>query len=487
MSLCLPNPIQIKNNEPLKEINEFINNIKSITQRYQSFEQIEQDIKMLMNKLESAILTESLEQYDIHTKVIIKDGKLYRHVLREEKTYCACAGKINVERSLYRGPDGTNICPLELQAGIIESAWTPSAARSAYYVTAQLSPYQGENLFKELDRFTPSKSSLDRLSRKIGVQWDSKHDEFFNRLSSEISIPEDAVCISASFDGIMLPMKTKKATKEKDNNAKPEETKEIENKDKENKKSTETKEQKSKPLYKEAACAAVCFYNDKGERLSTIRFGRMPEAKKKTLKNELSETIEQILTQKSDLTLVKLADGARDNWRYLGDTLRPGEGEEVLDFFHASEHLNKAIEAAYTKGSPKCISHFKKYRSLLKHDEIGVAKVIRNLRYLHNKFPRRKLILTELNYFKNNRRRMNYAQMAAKNYPIGSGVTEASCKTLVTQRLKCSGMRWDIAGGQGVLTARSLIQSKRFKAGWSLLAQSYTGEISLPENVVLLK
>ena len=118
----------------------------------------------------------------------------------------------------------------------------------------------------------------------------------------------------------------------------------------------------------------------------------MPEAKKKTLKSELSETIEQILTQKNDLTLVKLADGARDNWRYLGNTLRPGEGVEVLDFFHASEHLNKAIEAAYIKGSPKCISHFKKYRSLLKHDEIGVAKVIRNLRYLHNKFPRRKLI-----------------------------------------------------------------------------------------------
>jgi hypothetical protein len=485
MSLCLSDPVQIKNNEPLKEINEFINNIKSITKRYQSFEQIEQDIKMLMNKLESAILTESIQQYDIHTKLIVKDGKSYRHVLREEKTYLTCAGKINVERSLYRGPDGTNICPLELQAGIIESSWTPSAARSASYVTAQLSPYQGENLFKELGRFTPSKSSLDRLSRKIGRQWDSNHDEFFTRLSSKIIIPEEAVCISASFDGIMLPMKTKKTLKEADDKkTKSEKTNRVEDK---NKKHTETKEEQAKPLYKEAACAAVCFYNDEGERLSTIRFGRMPEPKKKTLKNELSETIEQILTQKSDLTLVKLADGARDNWRYLGNILKPGEGVEILDFFHASEHLNKAIEVAYRKGSPECISHFKKYRSLLKHDEMGVAKVIRNLRYLHKKFPRRKGILTELNYFKNNRHRMNYARMAAKNYPIGSGVTEASCKTLVTQRLKCSGMRWDIAGGQGVLTVRSLIQSKRFEAGWSLLAQSYTGEISLPENVVLLK
>jgi hypothetical protein len=34
--------------------------------------------------------------------------------------------------------------------------------------------------------------------------------------------------------------------------------------------------------------------------------------------------------------------------------------------------------------------------------------------------------------------------------------------------MKCSGMRWDIAGGQGVLTARSLIQSERFDEGWNL-------------------
>jgi hypothetical protein len=60
-------------------------------------------------------------------------------VLREEKTYLTCAGSVKVERSLYRGPDGDNICPLELQAGIIEGSWTPSAARMGYYVTALLS------------------------------------------------------------------------------------------------------------------------------------------------------------------------------------------------------------------------------------------------------------------------------------------------------------------------------------------------------------
>jgi phenylpyruvate tautomerase PptA (4-oxalocrotonate tautomerase family) len=458
MTLCHSKPHQINQNVSFQPILDFMMNIKEKGINDRSFEQIEAEVRGLINQLESSTLGECLEQFDIQTRAIVKGGQQYRHVLREKKTYLTCAGPVRVERSLYRGPDGDNICPLELQGGIIEGSWTPSAARMGYYVTAQLSPYQGENLFRTLDRFTPSKSALDRLSRQIGQQWEANHDDFFSELSEQITVPSEATSISASFDGIMLPMKTK-----------PE----------------KAKEQK-KTYYKEAACAAVCFYDKTGERLSTVRFGRMPEAKKATLKNELSQTVEEILHQKPDLTLVKVADGARDNWRYLGDTLRPGEGIEILDFYHASEHLNKAIEAAYGKNSTTSKAHYEKYRTILKHDEIGAQRVIRTLTYLQKKHPKRKQILTELNYFKNNLSRMNYADLAKNNLPIGSGVTEASCKTLVTQRMKCSGMRWDIAGGQGVLTARSLIQSERFDEGWSLLSASYKEAVKLPTNVFLL-
>jgi hypothetical protein len=155
------------------------------------------------------------------------------------------------------------------------------------------------------------------------------------------------------------------------------------------------------------------------------------------------------------------------SWRYAA-AWRRGR-----DFYHASEHLNKAIEAAYGKNSITGKSHDEKYRSILKHDEIGAERVIRTLTYFHKKHPKRKQILTELNDLKNNLARMNYADLAKNNLPIGSGVTEALCKTLVTQRMKCSGMRWDIAGEQGVLTARSLLQSERFDNGWNLLLASY--------------
>ncbi len=79
---------------------------------------------------------------------------------------------------------------------------------------------------------------------------------------------------------------------------------------------------------------------------------------------------------------------------------------------------------------------------------------------------------------------MDYARLRAQNLPISSGVIEATCKTLVTQRMKRSGQRWTIDGGQAILTFRALVQSDRFDAAWTLVVADYRKEVSFPTNVV---
>lgn len=74
--------------------------------------------------------------------------------------------------------------------------------------------------------------------------------------------------------------------------------------------------------------------------------------------------------------------------------------------------------------------------------------------------------------------------MTARDLPIGSGIIEAACKTLVTQRMKRSGMRWRHEGGQAILTLRSLIQSERFDTAWALVSQTYTKTVVPPDNIV---
>ena len=130
---------------------------------------------------------------------------------------------------------------------------------------------------------------------------------------------------------------------------------------------------------------------------------------------------------------------------------------------------------------------FKKLRHVLLEDEDGVAKVIRALVYLRNKHPRRKRIGEVVRYLRRNRHRMRYAELRAQYLPIGSGVVEAACKTLATQRLKRSGMRWRNDGGQAVLTLRALVQSDRFNNAWTLLSETYRKDVEPPDNVVELR
>ena len=47
---------------------------------------------------------------------------------------------------------------------------------------------------------------------------------------------------------------------------------------------------------------------------------------------------------------------------------------------------------------------------------------------------------------------------------IGSGVVEAGCKTVIGQRMKCSGMFWSEEGGQGMLDLRCAFLSNRLDA-----------------------
>ena len=181
--------------------------------------------------------------------------------------------------------------------------------------------------------------------------------------------------------------------------------------------------------------------------------------------------------------LVKVADGAKDNWTFY-DRGRCPEATSVVDFYHAAEQLKSALDARYGENDATGRAQFHKLRHILLDDAHGVEKVIRALDYQRKKFPRRTRIGEVLRYFRRNRHRMRYADTQARHLPIGSGVVEAACKTLVTQRLKRSGMRWRHAGGQAILTLRALMQSSRFDQAWELLSDTYRQVVMVPDNVV---
>jgi len=53
MQLCPSKDLEIKLKQSMVMVTNFIENMESVTQRYSSFEQIESDVKNIMNHLEN--------------------------------------------------------------------------------------------------------------------------------------------------------------------------------------------------------------------------------------------------------------------------------------------------------------------------------------------------------------------------------------------------------------------------------------------------
>ena len=78
-----------------------------------------------------------------------------------------------------------------------------------------------------------------------------------------------------------------------------------------------------------------------------------------------------------------------------------------------------------------------------------------------------KKLKASITYFQNQKHRMDYHFYREHNFPIGSGATEAACKTLVKQRLCQSGMKWEDKGARLILVLRALVCTpSRFEQFW---------------------
>jgi len=429
------------------------------------FQTFEEELHERVTAVERELLTEELARLDIDVSVIEVGGVEYRRVLRTENVYLSRAGELRVERSLYRAAgDAHTICPLELRAGVVEGYWTPLAAMLAAWCVAHLTAQETEELLRRVGGMTPSRSSIDRLPKLLGAQWEAQRTRFEESVRIVESVPHAAVTVSVSLDGVMVPLK--------DGNRQQKRAAAR----------ARGKQTRGPTGYREASSGTLAFYDADGERVGNTRYiGRMPERGKKTLKETLEDELLTVVDERPDLTVVAVADGARDNWTWL-ERAMPQGAVFVLDFYHAAEHLKKALDNAHGEGSATSRAEFERLRLLLRDGHKGVGKVINALAYQHRKHPRRKAVACELRYFRNNRKRMHYASLKQRALPIGSGVVEAANKTLVTVRMKRAGARWSIDGGQAILTLRALAKSQRFDRAWKLLARTYITPIDDPST-----
>jgi len=161
-----------------------------------------------------------------------------------------------------------------------------------------------------------------------------------------------------------------------------------------------------------------------------------------------------------------VSDGAKWIWHRLPALVKTLklDGQKVyflIDFYHAVEHLNKAAALRKDWTAKVRKKWLNKQRKTLHQG--GVEQVIEAIQKLC-RGRNSKAIRTQLNYFITHRKHMDYALMAEKHLPMGSGAIESAIRRVVNLRLKGPSLFWCKPNANAMLMLRAFCKSGR----WSL-------------------
>ena len=269
-----------------------------------------------------------------------------------------------------------------------------------------------------------------------------------------MSVPEEAHAVSVSVDRVSLPMEepasddTRKRT-----------------------------DQSIEVVWRMAYCGVLTLHNAEGKSLRSIRYGRMPTGGREVIEDALEADLIELLRKQPDLTVVGLADGAPEMQQMLDRILADHKPVAVtIDFWHLIEKLGKAV----TSTGRSAPVYLRSWKDMLLEDDRAIERIEMLLRTwaIGDEADMPEALYDALTYIENNRDRMRYASLWDAGLPVGSGMVEATCKTLVSVRMKRAGSRWKEKGGQAILNLRSLACSSRWRPAVNHLLDSYVQEVT---------
>jgi hypothetical protein len=168
--------------------------------------------------------------------------------------------------------------------------------------------------------------------------------------------------------------------------------------------------------------------------------------------------------------IVFIADGAHWIWdriEILAHNLCIDRKKitQVVDFYHACEHISAALEAIPGLSDSKRKRLYRDLRSFLSQGQI--QKVIQQIRCRmpgKNSLPD---VEKELGYFERYQDHMRYRYFRRRKVPIGSGAIESAIRRVINLRLKAPGTFWREDTAEIFLYLRSQLVSGRWQLCFS--------------------
>ena len=454
----------------LRQLAALLQAYRSATITPQATCQLENALQTLLRDLGRLLLQWLFQQAESadperNPRRLLWEGEAYRRRDRHPHLIASLFGSLVLWRFLYEPLErgGRSIHPLEMRLGVEAGCATPALADRVGQWAAQQPQRSVQAILQRDHGVSWSCATLRKVTARLAVglaaqRQEAQADKLLELLKQAFrSRGRQRPVLAVGRDGIHVPMRESVGQE-----------------------------------YHEGAVGTLAVYDRRGKRVGTVYLGRMPEAQQTTLSAQLTALLTEVLRrwQGGRPRLAYVTDAGWHPTEYfqqvlrrLEDPQRPGRRllwERIIDFYHACTYVTRMAEILFEDGG-MAQGWARRMRRLLK-ERHGLTRVLQSASYHRNqrRLPaaQSKAYESAYRYLRKRGRFMDYHRYRRQGLPLGSGVTEAACKTVFTQRLKQSGMGWKIAGGQAIVDLRVLWLS----GVWQQATQAYQEAQSLPQE-----
>lgn len=375
----------------------------------------------------------------------LKNGKKLKHKDTRKIIHSTIFGEVPINREYYHKATEQGVFPLDSKLNLPEKRYSYLLERFSMGVAVNESYSEVQKYINDIFGINLPQSSIQQVADKSSKYFEKYYKEKKNKQITQ----DDLVIVSA--DGKGIPMKSDKKFDKKERLARGEKN---------------TKK-------KMALVGSV--YNIKPEYNQENRKFK-PENKKTwaclSNKERTMELLQEDVNSRTyqtdtDGKIIFLADGGKDLWGFKNKYFPTAI--EILDWYHMSEYLWKAVYVFYAEDSLEAREWVKNMENKIFHGQVMNVITGIKVRITKNKIKGKKLKILQsvMRYFKNNKQRMKYHEYVEKGCPIGSGNIESACRHVVKDRMEKTGMRWSIDGAQNILSLRAIHINNDFNDYWS--------------------
>ena len=408
-------------------------------------------------------------------KDLLIDGELHRPHQPGTVTYHSLVGPLPTTRWSYRPVGERNaptVVPLELAAGLMERA-TPALSSC---LAAGLARGGSRDVVEDMEashRLPPSRSTIERIGHRLGDAVIKAVEVLEPTVRAKEQLPDDIRAVSVGLDRTSAPME--------------EDLVEPPHRKPRKKPYVRTPPDPVQVCHRMTYVGTVALHGPDDDSLQTYRYFASAEEGPEGILRRMMDDVRRVRAERRNLPVLVIQDGAPEMWNRVTEALEDEPTihtwHEVLDRYHLDERLADVAKVLAEGNESEAREIRSGWCNLLNTDDDGISVIHREIELsLNDGFTGQAYdTLHETHtYISNNHERMRYATFRTRGLPIGSGITEAACKTMVMQRAKRSGQRWRPDGLQAVMALRTQLLNLRLGPYLSLLHDTeYSAEVKV--------